>query len=106
MKRTRTFHQMVRERGQKLRHLTYERLIIMKNESAEHVNVGTRKGTIATFCEIRDGERVAVVLRGNLDTWLPGIKSVARDGFYKHRDGSVTDMPDDELYDYDPLFSN
>ena len=106
MTRTHAFHQMVRERGQKLRLLAYEPLMVKTNESAERVNVGTRKGTIATFCAIRDGERVAVVLRGNLDTWLPGIKSVARDGFYKHRDGSVTDMPDDELYDYDPLFSN
>jgi hypothetical protein len=105
MKLTHTFRHMVRERGQKLRLLAYERLMVMNNESAERVNVGTRKGTIATFCEIRDGERVAVV-RGNLDTWLPCIKSVARDGFYKHPDGSVRDMPDDELYDYDPLFSN
>ena len=106
MKRTHAFRQMVRERGQKLRLLACERLLVMTNESVERVNVGTRKGTIATFCEIRDGERVAVVLRGDLDTWLPRIKSVARDGFYKHRDGSVTDIPDDELYDYDPLFSN
>jgi hypothetical protein len=50
--------------------------------------------------------RVAVVLRGKLETWVPGLKSVARDGFYKHRDGAITDMPDDELYAYDPLFSN
>jgi hypothetical protein len=106
MKLTHAFRHMVRERGQKLRLLAYERLMVMNNESAERVNVGTRKGTIATFCEIRDGERVTVVLRGNLDTWLPGVKSVARDGFYRHRDSSVTDMPDDELYDYDPLFSN
>ncbi len=106
MKRTHAFRRMVCERGQKLRLLAYELLMVMNNESAERVNVGTRKGTIATFSEIRNGERVAVVLRGNLDTWLPGIKSVARDGFYKHRDGSIIDMPDDELYDYDPLFSN
>ncbi|MGH6848358.1 MAG: hypothetical protein ACREC0_13255 [Methylocella sp.] len=77
----------------------------MKNERAEHVNVGTRKDTIATYCEILDGERVAVVLRGNLDTWFPGIKTVTRDGFYKHRDGSITNMLDGEHYDYEPLLS-
>jgi hypothetical protein len=34
------------------------------------------------------------------------MKKVARDGFYKYRDGSVTDIPYDELYDYDPLFAD
>jgi hypothetical protein len=92
MKRTRAFHQLVCERGQKLRLVAYQRLTVMKNESVERITVGRRKGTIATFCEISDGERVAVVLRGKLDTRFSRIKSVARDGFYKHRDGSVTDM--------------
>jgi hypothetical protein len=53
-----------------------------------------------------DREHVAVVLRGSLDTWIPRIKSVVRDGFYKHRDGSVEDMADDDLYKSEPLFSN
>ncbi len=100
MKRIHEFGQMVRERGQKLRLLAYERLIVMNNVSAERVNVGTRKGTIETFYEIREGERVAVIVHGRLDTWFPGIKSAARDGFYKHRDGSVTEMPEEELADY------
>jgi hypothetical protein len=78
----------------------------MKNESVERITVGARKGMIAIFCEITDGERVAVELRGKLDTWFSRIKSVARDGLYKHRDGSVTDMSDDELYDCDPRFSD
>jgi len=107
MRETRhAFQQKVRERGQALRQLAYDRLATMNNEASEHVIVGTRTGTIATFCQVCDAERVAVVLRGHLDTWLPGIKNVARDGFYKHRNGSITDMPDDELYAYDPLVSN
>jgi hypothetical protein len=89
-----------------LRLLAYQRLTVMKNESVERITVGARKGMIAIFCEITDGERVAVVLRGKLDTWFSRVKSVARDGLYKHRDGSVTDMSDDELYDYDPRFSD
>jgi hypothetical protein len=103
---TRAFRQMVRERGRQLRLLAYERLIVTKNDTAERIYVGGRKGTIETFCKVRDGEQVAVVVRGKLDTWLPLIKRVFRDGFYKHRDGSITDMVDDELHDYDPEISN
>jgi hypothetical protein len=106
MNTRRALRQAVRERGQALRLLPYQRLLGMKHEPAEPVAVGGRAGTIATYCRACDHHRVAVVLRATLDTWLPRVKSVARDGFYKHRDGSITDMPDDELYDYDPLFSN
>jgi hypothetical protein len=107
MRRARsTFQQMVRERGRNLRLFEYDRLIGMKNVPAEHVNAGGRTGTIAIFCQACDEQRIAVVIRGNLNTWIPRVKSVARDGFYKYRDGSVEDMPDDELYDSDPLFSN
>ena len=42
----------------------------------------------------------------NLDTWIPRVKNVVRDGFYKYRNGSVKDMSDDDLYNSDPLFSN
>lgn len=42
----------------------------------------------------------------NLDTWIPRVKNVVRDGFYKYRNGSVKDMADDDLYNSDPLFSN
>jgi hypothetical protein len=106
MKQTLAFQQMVRERGQKLRLLPVDRLIDMTNEPAEHITLDRRSGTIATLCKACDGERVAVVLLGNLDTWLSCMKKVARDGFYKYRDGSVTDIPYDELYDYDPLFAD
>jgi hypothetical protein len=97
---------MVRERGQRLRALDYDSLAEMEKGPAEHVNVGGRVGTIATFCQACDGEHIAVVLRGSLDTWIPRVKSVVRDGFYKCRDGSVKDMADDDLYNSDPLFSN
>jgi hypothetical protein len=105
MKHTRrAFYQMVRERGDRLRPLAYDRLMGMKDGPPERVSVGKRSGTIATRCQACDGERVAVVIRGDLDTWFSFIKSISRDGFYKHRDGSITEMSDDEYYDYDPLF--
>jgi hypothetical protein len=97
---------MVRERGQRLRALDYDSLADMENGPAEHVNAGGRAGTIATFCQTCDGEYVAVVLRGSLGTFIPRVKSVVRDGFYKYRNGSVKDMADDDLHNFDPLFSN
>ncbi len=33
--------------------------------------------------------------------WIPIIKHVALHGFYKHPDGSITEMQEVEFYDYD-----
>jgi hypothetical protein len=104
MRRGRAFRQLVYERGRALRLLTYDQLMAMTAPPVERVSIGGRAGTIAILCRPCEGERVAVVLLGNLATWLPAVSSVARDGFYKHRDGSVSDMHDDDQYAYDHEF--
>jgi hypothetical protein len=49
-------------------------------------------------CE--DG-RLRIVVQGFLaGLWL-GFKDVALDGFYKHPDGSITEMRDADFYGYD-----
>lgn len=45
--------------------------------------------------------RSRVVVQGFIKArFIPG-KHVALDGFYKHADGSVSAMPDEELYEFD-----
>ena len=103
--RTRALHifrRLTDERGRKLRTLSYSELAGMVNEPAEEVEVGGRKGTICLIVEHCDEEVLRIVLQGFLKSrWVPGLSTVALDGFYKHRDGSVTPMREDEFLKYD-----
>jgi hypothetical protein len=40
-------------------------------------------------------------VQGFLNSWLPGVRNAALDGFYKHPDGSLTEMQDSEFQGYD-----
>jgi hypothetical protein len=103
MKETRAFHEMVDERGRELRRLDYQDLAGMETLPPACVKVGRRNGKIACLYQLETEGRVAVVIRGDLNTWLPCVKRVFRHGFFKYPDGRVADIPLDSLYDYDPL---
>ncbi len=100
----RQFDAMVRERGQALRRMAFDELAARRPAAPERVRLGRRAGEIAVYCELRGSDCVAVAVRGEFTTWLPAVKRVARDGFYKHRDGAVAEMGVHEQYDFDPLF--
>lgn len=93
MKETVAFGEMVREHGRKLRQVAYQDLAAMKSMQPARVSVGRRIGSIESICQLEPGERIAVVIRGKLDTSLPCVKRVYRDGFFKYADGSARRHP-------------
>ena len=105
MKETRAFGEMVREHGRKLRQIDYRDLAGTQPMQPARINIGRRTGYIECICQL-EGERIAVVVRGKIDTWLPWMKRIYRDGFFKYPDGSLADIPVDMLYNYDPLLSD
>jgi hypothetical protein len=97
------FAQMVEDQGNKLRGLTYEQLLLVVNDPTQEIAIGGRNGTISVIVERYEGEMVKVVVQGFISafSWLPRLKSVALHGFYKHRDGSIVEMRNEEFYGYD-----
>ena len=95
-----TFREIVNRRGEDLRTRSWEQLIALALEPIEHLEVESRPATISVMTE-PVGDRLRVIVRGFMKhKFFPG-SSVALDGFYKHRDGDVTPMPDEEFYRYD-----
>jgi hypothetical protein len=92
---------MVRDRGHQLRQLPFSELGAMASLPSETVIVDGREGTLSVIVESCDDKKLKIVVQGFLCMWLPRIKHVALDGFYKHSDGSTTEMQDVEFYDYD-----
>src|SRR2546421_6681844 len=64
----------------------------------EKLTVDSRQATIATVVERWHDGTLRVVLHGSMKPrFLPFGHHVAMDGFYKHADGSVTRMSDEEF---------
>jgi hypothetical protein len=95
------FRQIVSAKGLALRSLDYEDLLAMGDRHTEELQLDNRRGSVSILVEPCDSEHVRVVVQGFLESWLPPLKRAALDGFYKYRDGSVTEMRDDEFYGYD-----
>ena len=101
-----TFRELVNERGQRLRALSFaelERLVRPPlGPVGENLTVDSRQGTIVTVVERRDDGRLRVVLHGTMQPrLLPFGHHIAMDGFYKHPDGTVSPMPEREFYEFD-----
>jgi hypothetical protein len=99
----RALEKLVDARGHELRSHTYERLLVLE-APRERVEINGRRGTIAVIVEPCSDDRIRIVVQGFLAWSLLGVvvfSQVALDGFYKHRDNSVTPMKDKEFYDYD-----
>ena len=94
------FRELVSKRGAELRLLSYEELKTYATAPLEHVMVESRPATIGFIVLPTAGGSIRVVLQGNMKAKLFG-SSVALDGFYKHPDGTVAVMPDEELYEFD-----
>lgn len=95
-----TFREIVNRRGETLRVLTWEQLVASAAQPVEHIEVESRRATIAVIVEPA-GEKLRVVIQGFMKhKWFLG-SSVALDGFYKHRNGDVTPMAEEDFYAYD-----
>jgi hypothetical protein len=96
-----SFRKVVEERGARLRGLSFGELQRAADTPTEKLTVDSRAATISVIVESCDGDKLRVVVQGFMKArFLPG-KHVALDGFYKHRDGTVSPMRDDEFYGYD-----
>ena len=69
---------------------------------AETIKLGGRTGSLTTHVEHRPDGSLRVVVHGLLGfKWIPFMNSVAVQGFYKHPDGSVSAIPDEESNELD-----
>jgi len=95
-----TFRKIVDGRGERLRKLSLEEL---KNLSGaiEEVAVESRPATIGIIVQPRPDGSFRVVVQGFMKARFFGGKHVALDGFYKHLNGTVSAMPDEEFYEFD-----
>lgn len=67
----------------------------------EVVLVDGRRGDLSLIVETCDNGKLKIIVQGFLGSWFPKMKHVELDGFYKHPDGSITEMQDAEFYGYD-----
>jgi hypothetical protein len=95
------FRQIVNERGEHLRQSTYEGLKQHTTEPAERIIVESRPATISIIVQPMSDGSLRVVVQGFMKASVVPGKHVALDGFYKHPDGSVTEMPAAEFYEFD-----
>jgi hypothetical protein len=96
-----TFRKIVDERGQRLRKLTQEELRRIGTTSLEELTVEQCPATIGVIVQPKSDGSLRVVIQGFMKArFVPG-KHVALDGFYKHQDGTVSAMPDEEFYEFD-----
>jgi hypothetical protein len=63
--------------------------------------VESRPATIEVIVQLVPDGSLRVVIQGFMKArFFPG-KHVALDGFYKHLDGKVSAMPNEEFYEFD-----
>jgi hypothetical protein len=95
------FRKIVDERGEQLRKLTHEELKKLGASPSEKLKVESRPATIEIIVQPQPDGNLRVVVQGFMKArFFPG-KHVALDGFYKHPDGSVAAMPDEEFNLFD-----
>lgn len=95
------FRQMVNERGAQLRREPYEEIRKYATAPPEQVMVESRPATIGVIVLPAPDGALRVVVQGFMKARILSGSSVALDGFYKHEDGSVSVMPDEELSEFD-----
>lgn len=95
------FKEIVDERGQKLRKLSFYDLKKLERPT-EHITIQKQHATISIIVEPRPNNCLRVIVQGFMEgRFFPSFKSVALDGFYIDQDGTVTPMPPKEFYEFD-----
>ena len=96
-----TFRKIIDERGDQLRKLTQEELKKLAAEPPEQLIFDSRPATIGIIVQSKPDGNLRVVIQGFMKArFVPG-KHVALDGFYKHPDGTVSTMPNEEFYEFE-----
>jgi hypothetical protein len=96
-----TFRKIIEERGERLRQSKFEDLRSLTTGPVEQITVESRPATISIIVQANPNGSLRVVVQGFMKArFVPG-KHVALDGFYKHPDESVTQMPEEEFYEFD-----
>jgi hypothetical protein len=96
-----TFRKFIDERGEQFRKLTQEELKRLAAEPPERLIFDSRPATIGIIVQSQPDGNLRVVIQGFMKArFVPG-KHVALDGFYKHPDGTVTPMSDEEFHEFD-----
>lgn len=95
------FREIVNERGERLRTLSAEELKKLASEPPERLFVESRPATIGIIVQSKPDGVLRVVIKGFMKArFIPG-RHVALDGFYKHADGTVSSMPNEEFCEFD-----
>jgi hypothetical protein len=96
-----TFRKIINERSEQLRKLTQDELKKLAQEQPRQLVVDSRPATIGIIVQSKPDGTLRVVIQGFMKArFIPG-KHVALDGFYKHPDGTVSTMPNKEIYEFD-----
>jgi hypothetical protein len=96
-----SFKTIVADRGEKLRKLTPEELRKLAAEPSEQLTVESRPAQIAIIVQPRPDGSLRVVIKGFMKARVMPGKHVALDGFYKHSDGTVTAMSNEEFHEFE-----
>ena len=96
-----SFRREVEQRCFALRQLSSDELLLRARTRTDTLRFGWSTGTISLLVEERAPGLVRVIVQGFLrfPAWSPAAR-VALDGFDKHADGSMSDVPDDELAEF------
>jgi len=89
--------ELINDRVQALRLLAYSELMALGTDQDMVIN----EAGIDVHVERQPNGAVRVVVQGMVEGFLPFIRWGGADGFYKHRDGSVTPMTPEELREFD-----
>jgi hypothetical protein len=98
------FKQLVNERGDRLRRLTFEQLKQLEDKPVEYVIVESHRGRIATIVEreMLPSGGIRVVVQGFLKKrLLPMAWNVVLDGFYKYPDQTTAPLTREDKWDFD-----
>ncbi len=98
------FQKIVDEHGKTLRGKSRSELLDLQDVPTEIVEVDGRKGTIDLNVEEESRGSLRIVVQGFLDTkWFSrlGIKNVSLNGFRLEADGSISELRDEEYYEFD-----
>ena len=98
------FRSLVNGRGRALRAKSRTELLTLQDSSTENVEIDGQTGTIDLIVEEEPQGSLRVVVQGFIETnWFPrlGVKNVALDGFRMNTDGTISELRDEEFYEYD-----
>lgn len=97
------FSQMVSQRGDSLRELTYDQLRELEDIPTEYVTIEKRRGRISTYLdkESMPSGAILVVVQGfQKMRFFPMIQQAAIDGFYRYPDGTMAPLTREDKWDF------